>query len=193
MICSKCKKRNAVYLYEEIIGGKRRKYALCAECGEGVKNASTLHGQESSFTFPFSFSINDADNLFSTLFYGASATQSTGKRCSLCGLKFEDIIREGKVGCPLCYTTFRDELSPSISRIHGADQHKGKAPRGYVASEPTPEGHAEAEPVREPSKEEQKTKKLKELKAALEEAILSEEYEEAAKIRDQIKALEGEA
>ena len=103
--------------------------------------------------------------------------RDSGKTCSLCGLTFSDILSLGKVGCPDCYNTFRQELRDTIRSIHGTAKHVGLTPERSTAITP--------EPQKEPSEEEM-------LRTALEAAIRDENYEEAARLRDRIKALKGE-
>ena len=94
------------------------------------------------------------------------------KRCSGCGCSFQEIARTGKAGCAECYTTFYDRLLPNLERIHGKVRHEGK-----LSSSAAPRERTERE--------------IKQLKRQLAQAIEKQEFEEAAKLRDQIAALEG--
>lgn len=94
------------------------------------------------------------------------------KRCSGCGSSFQEIARTGKAGCAECYTTFYDRLLPNLERIHGKVRHEGK-----LSSSAAPRERTERE--------------IKQLKRQLAQAIEKQEFEEAAKLRDQIAALEG--
>ena len=104
-------------------------------------------------------------------------SNSAGKspRCPKCGTSFDEIVRDGRVGCADCYRTFYDKLLPSIQRIHGKIKHSGKVTNA-----------APVEPREETTEE-----KIEKLKAAMNEAVAKQEFENAAKIRDEIKALEG--
>ena len=95
------------------------------------------------------------------------------KRCECCGASFSDIAQSGRVGCSECYTTFRKELLPSLNRLHGKAIHIGNTPN-------------------EEQKKESAADKIKKLKLKLADAIKAEEFEDAAKLRDEIRALEGE-
>ncbi len=94
------------------------------------------------------------------------------KRCPGCGCSFGEIARTGKAGCAECYTTFYDRLLPNLERIHGKVKHEGK----LSASAP-PRRHEQRE--------------LEELKKRLKEAIETQEFEQAAELRDRIAELEG--
>ncbi len=102
-----------------------------------------------------------------------SAGKSPG--CPKCKSTFDEIVRDGKVGCADCYRTFYDRLLPSIQRIHGKIKHSGKT----VSAAPS-------QPAIETVEE-----KIEKLKAEMNNAVAKQDFENAAKIRDEIKALEG--
>lgn len=95
------------------------------------------------------------------------------RRCEGCGLCFDDIARSGKVGCDKCYETFLEQLLPSLQRMHGRSRHAGKTPNSIVV-EPTAED------------------KIEELNAQMQKAVEAQDFELAAKLRDQIKELKKE-
>ena len=99
--------------------------------------------------------------------------KTTKERCSCCQSTFADIVESGRVGCSECYTVFRKELMPSLNRLHGKVKHVGQVPE---------ETQAEKETI---------SNKVEALRESLKKAIDTEEYEKAAKIRDEIRALEG--
>lgn len=157
MLCTNCKKENAVFFYQQNIGGKKSSVALCAECSK-------------KFTSPMkSFDFFEPYTTVKT-----TNTTDSSKVCNLCGLRFENIRAMGKVGCPECYNTFKEELGGIIQRIHGNAVHRGSSPEnsGYEISTASEEEL---------------------LKEELNKAISAENYEEAARLRDAIKALKGEA
>lgn len=82
-------------------------------------------------------------------------------RC-VCGTSIQDIKNSGRAGCPSCYTTFKDEFSGVMPRMHaGGVCHKGKTPKNNIQL----------------------------LNNKMAEAVADERYEDAAKFRDQIKVL----
>ncbi|MCC5875969.1 MAG: UvrB/UvrC motif-containing protein [Candidatus Sumerlaeia bacterium] len=115
--------------------------------------------------------------------------------CSECGLSFSMYRASYMLGCPACYDAFGEQLLTDIRKIHGSTHHKGDSPPAPesmgVDQRPPREAPAPRKeppaPI-EPSREE----KLETLKAALETAVDAEDFEEAAKVRDQIKVLEDE-
>lgn len=93
------------------------------------------------------------------------------QECPDCGLKFVDFRNSHRLGCSRDYQVFRNELMPLLENIHGETRHVGKTPRRYPQTK-----LAEAE--------------LTQLRQRLKRAIDREDYEEAARLRDQIKTLE---
>ena len=74
------------------------------------------------------------------------------------------------LGCPACWEVFKSDIVPLLKKLHGAVSQKDISVK-HVSS----------------NKVESKIQKLR---LKLREAVEKEEYEEAARIRDEIKALE---
>lgn len=92
--------------------------------------------------------------------------------CPKCGTTFREFQVKGQLGCPHDYEVFNKFLAPLIERAHqGATHHVGKVPR------------TADDVVRRQTG-------LKRLRHELQEAIDQENYESAARVRDQIEALE---
>jgi len=94
-----------------------------------------------------------------------------GRQCTSCGLKFIDYRNTTRLGCANDYQVFRDELLPLLESIHGEKQHSGKIPKRFPENR-----HIQLE--------------LSRLRRELTEAITKEEYETAARLRDDIRQLE---
>lgn len=87
------------------------------------------------------------------------------RACPDCGLTFMEFRVGGQMGCPRDYETFEAGLLPLLRRAHGATRHVGKMPvRARVAASP----------------------RLR-LRARLREAVAREDYEAAARLRDQLR------
>lgn len=166
MLCQNCGKNEATTHIKQIINGDMAESHLCSDCASHLGYSDMFSG----------FGIN-LSGLFGGLLGDMMPSVSAGKspRCPKCGTSFEEIVRSGKVGCADCYRTFYDKLLPSIQRIHGKIKHSGKVTNS-----------APVEPAEETTEE-----KIEKLKAAMNEAVAKQEFETAAKIRDEIKALEG--
>ncbi len=92
-------------------------------------------------------------------------------KCKNCGMEYEEFLKTSRVGCAQCYHAFEEKLDPIIKRLHGNAEHHGKVPVRVSSKISIPN-------------------EIDKLKQLLNEHIKKEEYEEAAKIRDKIKALE---
>ena len=91
--------------------------------------------------------------------------------CPLCGATSTDIRRTGRAGCANCYSIFDTILDPIISKIHGTTTHTGNIPKSAGANLSS-------------------KRHLEDLKTQLKAAITNEDYESAAKLRDEIRSLE---
>ncbi len=168
MICEKCGKKEATYYYSESINGKKKTVALCSDCApEGMAIENTL---------------------LSGLFGGFSersplrARTVEVKKCPVCGITFSGIATSGKVGCTECYVTFKEELTPTIRRIHGNRVYRGDVAK-KATSEPAA-ASAEANSVKAEAEG-----PIASLRRRLEAAVKEENYELAASLRDEIRAL----
>jgi protein arginine kinase activator len=84
--------------------------------------------------------------------------------CPDCGLKFMEFRARGRLGCPNDYGVFARGLLPLVQRAHGAPRHVGKVARRRPAA----------------------GQRLR-LRTRLREAIAREDYEQAARLRDQLR------
>lgn len=127
MLCQKCKKNQASYYYKQTVNGVTSETALCSECAQKYGAGSGLSFSSSPSIFGGGLLGNDIfGGLFSPFGHGIYADE---KKCTLCGLTFEDIKRAGKVGCAKCYEVFERELSPTVASIHGNVSHVGRRPK----------------------------------------------------------------
>jgi protein arginine kinase activator len=92
-------------------------------------------------------------------------------KCANCGLSYADFKKIGRLGCSECYTTFKKYLMPLLKRIHGSNVHLGKT-------------------LQKMEKAAKKKSDLSALRIQLQRAVEAEAFEEAARIRDQIRELE---
>ena len=164
MLCQNCGKNEATTHIKRIINGDATESHLCSEC------AAATGGID--FFSDIGLSLNDFFGGFlSDSAPALSPSQGSGTvRCQKCGCSWQDISREGKVGCSDCYRTFYNKLLPALKRIHGRVHHDGKA-----LSQP------------EPNPEVLRKQKIESLKEELKKAIDEQRFEDAAKLRDEIK------
>lgn len=159
--CSICGKEATVHL-TQIINNKMHKVDLCEECA-----------QQKGVTDPEGFAL--AELLQKSTFTAQNSEANESKEselvCPECGYESADFRRTGRLGCAACYVTFAAQVEPVLEDMHMGTQHVGKVPDLAL--------------------ERQSSKlTLSKLKEALAGAIAEEAYEEAAKLRDQIRDLE---
>ena len=162
MLCDICAKNPATVHLTEIVDDQMSELHLCEECAR--KKSSQMESQ---------FGLSD---LLAGLadFEKPSEEKELGTvKCPNCGLTYKDFKKVGRFGCSECYITFKKFLAPLLKRIHGSGMHCGKCPVKIT-----------------PGKSSRKKVDIQELRCRLQKAVEDEAYEEAAKIRDQIKELQ---
>ena len=160
MKCDICGKSEATVHLTEIINDKVKKLHLCEDCAKEKGTEMEEH-----------FGLSDLLAGLADLGTNLEPEVMEMVKCKSCGLTYNDFKKVGRLGCSECYEAFKAQLAPLLKRIHGTDRHVGKIPLmiGKTAKD---------------------TKNLQDLKMKMEKAIQAEEFEEAAKLRDEIKELE---
>ena len=184
MLCDNCGKREANVRYSENINGVKKELNLCEECSH------KLGIDQMDFSMPIDFSnffegfIDDfGENTFLPMLDDIRAL-----KCNSCGYTFDDIARTGRLGCKDCYDVFQDRLDPIIKRIQGSNKHVGRI--GKIIDSKIENSINENEKEVEEKKDKKQIPALEKLENDLKQAIKEERYEDAAKIRDEIKKLE---
>lgn len=160
MTCNVCGANEATIHLTEIVNEQMIEIHLCESCA-----------QEKGTEFKAHFNVGD---LLTGLTDLAAEMSGTGKmviKCPNCSLTYGEFGKTGRLGCAECYEAFAKLLTPLIKRVQHATQHVGRRPSRLAA------------PVR-------LTQDLKELHNRLQKSIEHEAFEEAARLRDQIKQLE---
>jgi protein arginine kinase activator len=93
--------------------------------------------------------------------------------CEACGFTQSGFKKNGRLGCSACYNVFGGGLESLVKAMHKGTLHVGKVPTRYRVTK-------------------QFTDQITELKHRLKIAITDENFEEAAKLRDEIKSAEDE-
>lgn len=169
MLCQICKKKEATITLTKIVRGQKTEIHLCKDC------TSFFSDKFSIFPLP-QFDINDLLvgllNTIDLYHKEKGVVPVKGIKCNNCNLTYKEFKQSGKLGCSVCYHDFREQLTPLLRRLHGNSEHVGKIPRQSKGKL-------------------NKIRKFKQLKKELQELVLKEEYEKAAKTRDEILKLEG--
>ncbi len=156
MLCQHCQKNPSSTLVQKSVNGSTQTLYLCKECASKI-NLSLFAGWE-------------LDPFWGQVLSTPVSPSSNPTRCNGCGHSFREIVSIGHAVCPQCYTTFYDQLLPSIERIHGKTNHVGKHQK--------------------PATTEEFPNTLEMLTNQLKECIQRQEYEKCATLRDQIRHLE---
>ncbi len=163
MVCDACKQQQATVHLTEIVNGQMTELHLCETCANQKGAQVESH-----------FGLADLLAGLADFSKGQDVEpESSSKSCANCGMSYDDFRKVGRLGCSECYGTFRRSLSGLLKRIHGSTHHMGKTPSRLV------------KPSRAKSE-------LAELKRRLERSIEIEEFEQAARLRDQIREIERE-
>jgi protein arginine kinase activator len=163
MKCENCNKPATVHL-TEIKNGKKIEKHLCEQCA----------AQNEGFPIKAHTPINEL--LTNFVMAHSGLTKETSTKCEQCGITWAEFRQTGLFGCEHDYPLFEKELTPLLQRAHeGATHHVGKVPnrRGGTGV---------------PMK---KRVDVSKLRKDLQRAVEAEDYEKAAKLRDQIREAEG--
>jgi protein arginine kinase activator len=161
MLCELCKQTQATVHLTEIINDQMSELHLCETCANQKGAQVESH-----------FGLSDLLSGLADFGKTQEPEEAGGKACASCGMTYDDFRKAGRLGCAECYTTFKRSLASLLKRIHGSPIHVGKSPVRLL----------------KPAKA-TKTDVL-ELRRKLERAIEEEAFEEAARLRDQIRRLE---
>ena len=169
MLCQNCGKNIATTHIKRIVNGEATEIHLCYNCAEHLGYANMFSG--------FGFNISNMLENFFPEFTRALPSRDESERCPTCGTSFEEVIHTGMMGCADCYNVFYEKLRPSLSRIHGRATHVGKTGAFQIA------------PATAPALGDEIVRLESEMAAAVE----VQNFELAAKLRDEISALKGGA
>lgn len=189
MKCDNCD--NEAVVHEVVIkGGKKIEKHLCQQCakGEGV----VIQAVQTPITKLLSQYIAAQ---------GAASKSEAAACCPACGTTYGQFRHAGVLGCPLCYQAFEAQLSPLLQRAHeGGTHHVGKAPirrpqRPPAPGHPSSPAHAatgeQPPPAAKPVVDDiERRQRVAMLRKRLEQAVSLEQYEKAARLRDEIRAWE---
>lgn len=169
MLCQRCKKKLATVHITDNDGGVRN-VNLCEDCAAEEGLTVKKH-------------VAPADLLNALVMsQQAAISEASTLTCPECRLTYGEFRQSGLLGCPHCYSAFDSQLSPLLERAHdGVVEHYGKVPR-----RPAVNGSGTAAPV-------DSAKDVARLRRELKAALEREDYESAAKCRDQIRQLESRA
>ncbi len=162
MNCDRCGKPS-VYHSTLIVNGVSQTTNLCRECA--IKEGVFDASPTSIF-----------DELFMPFADILPFEKVKNIVCPVCKTSLKEFKQTHKLGCPNCYDVFKEEIEKIVSKIAPFSTHK---------QEPIKK-------LKSTKKKESKAQTILELRNQMAQAVKEERYEDAAKIKKQIKALESE-
>ncbi len=173
MICEHCKERQATITVTQVVNGQKSEKHYCEVC------ATQFHPFNLDFYKEDQIPIHQlVSNLFGLPVW-KNETQEKSQtvtqkavQCPKCGFTFRHFLNEGKLGCPQCYETFSKQLPQVLTKIQAGTKHSGKAPGKH---------HDNKEWMK---------KQIQSVREQLQLAIVEERFEDAAKLRDEIREFE---
>jgi protein arginine kinase activator len=168
MLCDKCKTNPAAVRIVKIVNGVKQELNICESCAKSSQEFG-MPG-DMKMQAPFTFQ-NVLSGLVDYINQSSNTPRSTEVVCSKCGMSYSEFKKMGLMGCGECYKNFSQFITPVIKRVQGNPEHIGKVP---IKS----------------GKEIMEKKQMEALREQLQKAIISEEYEKAAELRDKIRELQ---
>lgn len=92
--------------------------------------------------------------------------------CPSCGFSDVDFRKRGRLGCPVCWEVFGDALGGLLAKVQHEPVHHGRSPADAAADPAATRARIES------------------LRRELEAAARAEDFEAAARLRDEIGRLE---
>lgn len=161
MVCNLCGVNEASIHLTEIVNNQMIEIHICESCA-----------QEKGSDFKTHFNFGDLLAGITQIDKSQAPGDSIAViQCEECGMTYDEFTKNGRLGCPECYRGLNKMLKPLIKRVQRATEHVGKNPKKLGI------------PLR-------KMQDLRKLQGRLRDAIQSEEFEEAAKLRDQIRKVQ---
>jgi protein arginine kinase activator len=164
--CDLCGGQHATVRFTEIDDGQKTKRTICRTCAEARGLLETT-----SPTVTVLQKLLSVAPVPKAPAGDTKVPETADRACPNCGLSLATFRRQGRLGCATCWTVFEAQLVPILRNIQPNLRHVGKAPRT----------HARQAELRQ---------RFEDLRAELERAVRGEDYERAAHVRDEIRALE---
>jgi len=180
MKCQRCQQNEANIHLSQTRQGKTIDYHLCDSCAAELGIAQPTSGYFGSFGNIFGSGFPGGP-VSGSVFHTTGGIPAFGEKhpfqtiCPQCGQTFEDFRHTGLFGCSRCYDAFAGQLDAVFRRVQGSTHHI----------------HESKNADKQPDDNKQLTmNRLKALKQSLKAAVQKENYENAAKLRDEIRTIE---
>ena len=162
MKCEICHQAEAVTVIHETVDGEVCERFVCEACARREDDDSP--------------DVSDASSMMVEILLDAALALADDpdrvsriageKPCPACGMTRQEYRKRSRLGCAGCYDHFERELQPVLRDMHCGERHAGKVPE-----------RARHATMRQ------------RLEAALAEAVGQQQFEQAARLRDQLNEL----
>jgi protein arginine kinase activator len=164
MLCEKCHQKQATVHMQQIVNGIKTEMHLCQDCSSQMDAPISIEAL-----------LNGLLGSFLSVAADKQSSQQSHARyepCPSCGMTYDGFKSGGgKLGCAECYRVFSRELETILKSVQASTKHEGKYPQKS--------GRALF----------QKREALR-LRGLMRQAIEEENFEEAARLRDEARSLE---
>lgn len=156
---------------------------LCDDCGKNqatVRLVAVIDGNKTERHLcpacmqkhKLQMRAEGVQSMLSAIWSGVNRTivKHPGLACPCCGLAYDEFVKTSRLGCAQCYEAFRAQLRPMLVRLHGRGQHAGRVP------ERADDSHKAGS-------------RMEQLRREMDVAIACEDFEQAAVLRDELRAL----
>lgn len=169
--CERCNKYQANVHIVKVFDGMKKELNICEKCAKelGEFNLNSILDVENTFSLNILSGLVEYFNNNQQ----SSIVKINDSECPKCKTTYAEFKNTGFLGCDECYKQFIKILAIFIKRVQSGSNHIGKIPSRCC-------------------EDVIKRKEISELKDKLQKAILSEEYEKAAEIRDCIRKIQKE-
>jgi len=178
--------REATVKYVEVLNGVKSEHNLCAHCAglADMSQYSALFEGE----FPLGKLLSGLLGIPDT---SRDEAKFAGVVCPTCKTTYEDFVKNSRFGCADCYSVFDPLISENIRHLQGSERHVGKRPGGMETAKEEKKTSDEKAGKEAYSAGDDLTKeeRIRLLNTRLKDAIRREDYEKAAKLRDEIRGL----
>ena len=170
-LCEECGQSEACYTISVMMGGQITQRHLCADCMAKM-NMNLAAGNIKHLLSAIMSAITGAEEGENPPAVAPEDDDLAGgaPACERCGTTLSQFTKSGHLGCPHCYTAFREQLTPMLQQIHGRVQHAGRKPIEDEAAQHRRALHDN-------------------LTRQLAQAVSLEDFETAALLRDQLRRL----
>ena len=148
---------------QQIVNGVKTEKHLCAACSMTQEMPISLENLFQGLLDSI-LSIQAGET-------GDKKTPPPSVKCPDCGMTYEMFKSGGKLGCAECYHTFASELNGLLKNVQGSVKHEGKFPRRTGSAL-------------------KQRREIDRLRIELTKAVETENFEEAASLRDRIRLIE---